>query len=154
MPAIDSPVVKEKMAEEPVAKRLPTRAEDESVFTLRTETPHAVVVVLNKVDPVYVTESRNAFNKYNQEQFPRIRINSSSVTLNETVKFVLMTGFKNATEALDYIQKTKPIAATRVVPWLPADKFDLIIISERNVEVLKKNQDLNGYRKFEEIYFK
>ncbi len=151
---VDSIAKEKETAQEPVAKKLPSRAEDESVYTLRTETPHAVAVLLNKVDPVYVTESRNAFNKYNQEQFSGKRISINNISLDENVKLVLMTGFENARAALDYIEATKSIAISRIVPWLPADKFDMMIISERNVEVLKKNQDLNSYRKFEEIYFK
>jgi len=130
-----------------------TRSAPESVFTFTVEAAHAVAVVLTKVDPVYVTESRNAFNRYNQEKFYNRKIDINNITINDTLKLVVMTGFDNAAVALEYLQKTQPVAATQIVPWLPVNKYSMIIISEHNVEVLKNNQDMNGYRKFQERYF-
>ena len=44
-----------------------------SAFSLTPDAPHSVVIVMTKVDPVYVSEARNAFNAYNR----RISIVSS-----------------------------------------------------------------------------
>jgi hypothetical protein len=40
-----------------------------SAFALTPDKPHSVLIVMTKVDPVYVSEARNAFNGYNQENF-------------------------------------------------------------------------------------
>jgi tetratricopeptide (TPR) repeat protein len=136
-----------------VIKQDTTRSAPESVFTFNVESAHAVAVVLTKVDPVYVTESKNAFNRYNQEKFYNRKIDINNITINDTLKLVLMTGFENAAVALEYLQKTQPVAATQIVPWLPVAKYSMIIISEHNAEVLKNNQDMNGYKKFMERYF-
>ncbi len=140
-------------APELVIKEDTTHSASETVFTFNAEALHAVAVVLTKVDPVYVTESKNAFNRYNQEKFYNRKIDINNITINDTLKLVLMTGFENAAVALEYLQKTQPIAATQIVPWLPITKYSMIIISERNVEVLKNNQDMNGYKNFQERYF-
>lgn len=133
-------------------KKDTARAAPASVFTYAVEAPHAVAVVLNKVDPVYVTESRNAFNRYNQEKFYNRKIEISNVSINDTLKMVVMTGFENAAVALEYLQRTKPVAAGQIVPWLPAGKYYLMLISEHNLEVLKNNQDMPGYLRFYERY--
>jgi hypothetical protein len=116
------------------------------------ESPHAVVILLNKVDPVYVSESRNAFNRYNAENYSGKPITINNQPLNDSLKLVVMTGFDNAAVALDYLNKTQPIASTQIVPWLPAGKFSFLLISLQNLEVLKNNLDLEGYRRFYKRY--
>lgn len=143
-PAINAPAI--------VIKKDTARAEPASVFTYHVEAPHAIALLLTKVDPVYVTESRNAFNRYNQEKYYNRKIDINNIPLNDTLKMMVMTGFENAAAALDYLKKTQPVIATQIVPWLPAGKYSMIIISEHNIEVLKNNQDINGYRKFQERY--
>ncbi|MEO8583954.1 MAG: hypothetical protein ABI415_09175 [Flavitalea sp.] len=138
----------------PMAKKDSAKAEVASAYTFNVEAPHAVVVVLSRVDPVYVTESKNAFNRYNLEKFYNKPITINNQSVNDTLKLVVMTGFENAAVALDYLQKTTLVAATRIVPWLPATKYSFLVISEANLEVLKNKQDLTEYQKFEQRYFK
>ena len=124
-----------------------------SAFTYVPEIKHFVALLLNKVDPVYVTESRNAFNRYNQEKYYNKPIEINNLSLNDTLKLVVMSGFENAAAALDYVEKTKPVTATRIIPWLPAGKYSFLIISEPNLEILKQRQDMNAYRKFMAQYY-
>jgi tetratricopeptide (TPR) repeat protein len=141
-------------AQKPIAKQDTVRAEVPTNFTFHVEAPHAVVVVLNKVDPVYVTESRNAFNRYNQANLSGKQIDITNQPLNDTVKLVVMSGFENAAVALGYMQNVQAVAAKQIVPWLPADKYSFLIISSENLEVLKNNQDFIGYKRFHEKYLK
>lgn len=123
-----------------------------SSYTFNVEAPHAVMLLLRKVDPVYVTESRNAFNRYNQEKYYNRRIEITNHPLNDTLKLVSMTGFENAAVALEYMQKTSPLAATQIVPWLPPGKLSFMVISEQNLDVLKTRQDMDEYARFHERY--
>lgn len=134
----------------------PEVVEDEIAgsFTYTPDSRHAVVILLTKVDPVYVTESRNAFNRYNSQTFYNRPIEITNQQLNDTLRMVVMTGFENAAAALEYMNKTQPIASTQIVPWLPAGKFNFMVISHENLEVLKNNQDLDGYRQFFRKYGK
>ncbi len=136
-----------------VVKKDTAKAAPASVFTFNVEAPHAVMIIMSKVDPVYVSESRNAFNRYNKEKYYNKTIEITNVSVNDTLKLVVMSGFENAASALEYMQKTQSVAATHIIPWLPADKYSFLIISEQNIEVLKNNQDIKGYRKFHEQYF-
>ena len=137
----------------PVVKADSAKAATATVYTFHVEAPHAVVLVLLKVDPVYVSESRNAFNRYNMEKYYNQKIDISNVPVNDSLKLVVMAGFENAAVAKEYLEKTIPAAPVRIIPWLPATKYSFLLISQDNVEVLKNRQNLDEYRKFQENYY-
>lgn len=119
-----------------------------SSFTADNNASHYVVVILEKVDPVYVGEARNAFNRYNKQTYYNKPIDIVNQPLNDTTTLVLMSPFENAAAALDYMEKTRKIAATEIVPWMPAGKLNFAVISAANLELLKSTNDLPEYKKF------
>ena len=154
-PVNPNPYLLKPKADTAVAKGVDStkiRPAPASEYSYNPETPHDVVLILNKVDPVYVTESRNAFNRYNKEKYFNQPIEITHESIDDTTKLVIMSGFANAAAALDYLVNTKPVAATQIVPWLPANKYSIYVISPENVEVLKNKKDLDEYRKFHERY--
>jgi tetratricopeptide (TPR) repeat protein len=119
-----------------------------SVFSHAPEKPHSVVIVMNKVDPVYVNETRNAFNGYNLENYYGNGLTIENSSLNDSIKFVTIGTFENADAALAYMNKAKALAPRQIVPWLPAGKYYFMIISPPNLTILLSNKDMAGYRKF------
>ena len=119
-----------------------------SAFSLEPDKPHSVVIVLNKVDPVYVSEAKNAFNRYNLENYYSQSLTIENSSLSDTIKLVVIASFENSTAALEYLRNTKAMAPRAIVPWLPADKYSFLIISEANLGILMTNKDMPGYRKF------
>lgn len=119
-----------------------------SVFSLNPETPHSVVIVMTKVDPVYVNEARNAFNGYNQENFYGKQLTAENSSLNDTVKMLVIGSFPTDKDALSYLNSIKALAPRQIVPWLPADKYTFLIISGANLQLLLNNKDLNAYHQF------
>ncbi len=107
-----------------------------------------VAVILEKVDPIFITEGRNAFSRFNQERFPDQRIALSQQKIDDQHQFLLLGPFANATDAIGYVDKTRPLTASRIVPWLTAEKYSFIIISSTNMRVLLETKDLAGYRSF------
>jgi tetratricopeptide (TPR) repeat protein len=138
----------------PVVKKDSVKANVPSSFTFNVEAAHDVVIVMNRVDPVYVTETRNAFNRFNQQNLAGKPIDITNQPLNDSVKLVVLAGFENGAVALGYMQTVQEVAAKQIVPWLPAGKYSFLVISVDNLEVLKNNHDLEGYRRFQERYFK
>jgi outer membrane protein assembly factor BamD (BamD/ComL family) len=134
---LDSVSLKAPVAKPPIAG-----------YTLQMNAPHYVVILLEKVDPVFANETRNAFNRYNKERFSDQNIESSSLSLDDTHKLVLMSPFPDAISAMDYVDKARKAAPLEIIPWLTTDKYSFMIISENNLEALKNNKDLSGYRKF------
>ena len=107
---------------------------------------HLVVMVLDKVDGVYVTESKNAFDRYNRTNFYSTPITIVKEPLNGDINILTFSSFANAEEALAYYDKVKR-AAPREVSWLPAAKYSFVIITEDNLQVLKTTKNITDYKK-------
>ncbi|WP_170971094.1 type IX secretion system periplasmic lipoprotein PorW/SprE [Ilyomonas limi] len=139
-----------KPANKPVAVNLDTVAvkapEVAKTFSFNAADSQYVALVLDKVAPVYATEARNAFNRYNKQTFYNQTINTSSVKLDDRYNIMLIGPFTDAAAALDYIDKTKPQTAGRILPWLTADKYGFLMISPSNFRLLNENKDLDTYR--------
>jgi outer membrane protein assembly factor BamD (BamD/ComL family) len=119
-----------------------------SAFSLNPDAPHSVVIVMTKVDPVYVNEARNAFNGYNQENFYSQQLTADNVPLNDTVKMLVIGNFPTDKDALNYLNSVKALAPRQIVPWLPADKYVFLIMSRPNLQVLLNIKNLNAYHQF------
>jgi outer membrane protein assembly factor BamD (BamD/ComL family) len=119
-----------------------------SVFTLTPDKPHAVIIVLDKVDPVYVSEAKNAFSRFNLETYYSKGLATENASLNDSLKLVVISGFPNSDDALGYLRTVKPEAPRDIVPWLPAGKYSFLIISNANLQLLLDNKDMTAYRKF------
>ncbi|MDQ6815338.1 MAG: hypothetical protein M3040_16505 [Bacteroidota bacterium] len=115
-------------------------------FSYVATDPQYVVVLLDKVDPVYANEARNAFNRFNMEKYYNQKIDISGLKLNDQFNMVLQGPFADANAALDYVDKVRPFAKSRILPWLTADKYSFLVISNANLELLKVNKDMDAYK--------
>jgi tetratricopeptide (TPR) repeat protein len=115
-------------------------------FSFVATEPHYVVVLLDKVDPVYASEARNAFNRFNKEKYYNQKIEISGLKLNDQFNLVLQGPFADANAAIDYIDNVRPVAKSRILPWLTAEKYSFLVISNANLSVLKADQDMDSYK--------
>ena len=146
------PVVK-KPTMDTVAKKVPVAPpKPASIYSFTPETPHSAVVILDKVDPVFVNEARNAFFRYSREKYYGQPLDAQIVSLTGDVKLVIISGFTNAQAATDYAQRARAIASTEIIPWLTGNKYAFTIISSPNLEILKGTTNLAEYKKFLEQY--
>ncbi|MEO7531482.1 MAG: hypothetical protein ABIS69_08725, partial [Sediminibacterium sp.] len=127
---------------------VPLPAAKSKTYTFNASDTQYVVVVLNNVDPIFITESRNAFNRYNQDMYGDKQIQLYNRKVNSQYNFLMLGPFVNATEAVTYIDRTRPLAKTRIVPWLTADKYSFSMISNANMELLISKEDVDGYHTF------
>jgi TolA-binding protein len=139
-PGVANPVKTDSVGRKTAAPMVP--------FTFNAETPHYVMIILNKVDVVFGNEAKNAFSRYNREKFYNKTFDVNTFPLDADNKLVLIQPFPNAQAAADYIQQVKPKAASEIIPWLKADKYSFSIISEQNLQILKSNPDLGAYKRF------
>lgn len=126
----------------------PAPVKESSVFAYNPNESHYVVMLLNKVDVVYVNEAKNAFARYNRESFGGQPIEINIQPLDDNFKMAVMSGFEDAADAIAYVQKTKPVAGAQIVPWLAANKYSFMVISASNLEVLKANKQMELYQSF------
>jgi hypothetical protein len=125
-----------------------------TTFVNAPDQPHYVALVMDKVDPVYVGEAKNAFSRYNREKYYNQQIDITPLAVTDDIRFMLMGKFDNAAVALDYLDKARKLAAGDIIPWMPAPKYSFIIITENNLEVIKNNKDIPAYKKFLATNFK
>ena len=115
-------------------------------FAIQPEIPHHVVMLLDRVDGVYINEAKNAVTRFNKESMATSKLMINRDTLDASRTMFLLTTFTDASSAITYMDKLKK-AAPREMSWLPANKYSFFIISENNLQLLKTNKDLEGYRK-------
>jgi tetratricopeptide (TPR) repeat protein len=137
-----APVTAEKAVINP-AKKLP-KAIKNATFTFDPNVPQYVLMVLDKVDPVYINEARNAFIRYNREKFYALNLQITKDTLDSARTLLVFSEFENADAANKYRDRLK-INAPAEISWLPANKYTFYIISAGNLELLKENKNLGSY---------
>ena len=135
------PVVIKKMSD---SIKLPQVYVNKS-FTLQPDAPHYVVMILDKVDAVYVNEAKNAFTRYNKGSMATLNVVISRDAIDAEKALVVFKPFDNAEGALKYFDKIKK-AAPSEVSWLQPAKYSFIIISESNLQLLKANKDISSYK--------
>ncbi|MEP7236938.1 MAG: tetratricopeptide repeat protein [Ferruginibacter sp.] len=114
-------------------------------FVMAVNSPHHVLMILDKVDQVYVTEARNALIRYSKENFYGQPINVNKDALDAERSLLVITSFPDAAAALQYYTKIKKDAASEI-SWLPANKYSFLIITDENLQLLKANKNVTGYK--------
>ncbi len=130
----------------------PVTAVNTSYIHAPAET-HFVVLLLNKVDPVFSNEAKNAFLRYNRFSYGNKNYSTDLFELNDDYRLLLIAPFINAEDAIGYIDITKPKTATEIIPWLKGGKYSFSIMTNGNLELLKKNKDVEVYKSFLNQYF-
>lgn len=124
-----------------------------NVYAFEADKPHFVVLILNKVDPIFVNEARNAFLRFNRDQYRDKQMQAELIELDADNRLLIMSPFKNVEEAVAYVDQNKPRTATEIIPWLKGGKYSYSIITERNLELLKASKDLDKYHQFLEKFY-
>jgi len=137
-PAAPTPVVKDTVAKAPAALT-------SGPFVMAVNAPHHVIMILNKVDQVYTNEARNALTRYSKENFYGQTITINKDVLDADNNLLVITSFPDAAAAMAYYNKIKKDAASEI-SWLPANKYSFLIITEANLQLLKTNKNLSGYK--------
>ena len=140
--AVNKPVTP-SVLKDTVAKIAP--ALTSGPFVMAVNAPHHVIMVLNKVDQVYTNEAKNALTRYNKENFYGQTININKDALDADNNLLVITSFPDAAAAMIYYNKIKKDAASEL-SWLPANKYSFLIITEANLQLLKTNKNLTGYK--------
>ena len=122
-------------------------------FDYNPDDKHYVVVILEKVDNVFRNEAKNAFGIFNREKYYSRTFDYTTMDIDAIHKLLLIGTFDSARAAIEYIQQAKPVASTRIIPWLKPEKYSFSIISNRNLELLRTNLKLDEYRKFADTYW-
>jgi hypothetical protein len=143
---VPNKIVQQPAKKDSVQKVVAVPPAVKSVYSFDAAKPQLVMIVIDNVDPVYVTETRNAFIRYNKEKYYNKVIDIVNVPLDDKVKLVVLNNFANAAEAIEYVEKARNVAGGEIVPWLPRDRYSFYIISAENLELLKASKDIKAYK--------
>jgi len=146
-PVKQPPVVITKPAIDTIARQ-PVKQDPVAAYSFDGAAPHYVVIILNKVDPVFVSEAKNAFSRYNRDTYYNKQMQAELIEIDTENKMLLISPFKDAAEALVYIDQTRPKTANEIIPWLKGGKYSYSIITEKNLEVLRNSKDIDKYKQF------
>ena len=138
----NNPPIKDTIVTKPLPPVIPLQ------FTYKPAEAHYVMLILNKVDPVFMNEAKNAFSRYNKETYYNKSFTTELFELNGDNRLLLIAPFKTAQEAMDYIDKALPKTATEIIPWLKGGKYSFSILDNNNFEILKATKDIEKYKDF------
>jgi outer membrane protein assembly factor BamD (BamD/ComL family) len=106
---------------------------------------YLVVLLLDKVDVVYVNEARNALARYNRDRYSGKTLEIATTPLDDTRKMITIATFAGVVEANDYVNRARASALSEIFPWMPKDKYSFFLISTGNIELLKTRKDVKQY---------
>ncbi|MBK6827901.1 MAG: hypothetical protein IPG86_14040 [Chitinophagaceae bacterium] len=119
-----------------------------TAFTYNPNEAHYVVLVLNKVDPVFVNEAKNAYLRYNRDTYYNKTYSVDLFQLDTENRLLMIAPFATAADAVKYIDAAKPKTSTEILPWLKGGKYNYLIMTDGNFDLLKSNPELEVYRTF------
>ncbi len=106
--------------------------------------PQNVIMILDKVDPVYGSEAKNAFGRYTAEKFRLLNLEITKDTLSKDQALLVFSQFDNGVEAMKFLERIRRDAPGEV-SWLSPSKYSFLVISKENLELLKQKKNLNDY---------
>jgi hypothetical protein len=126
---------------------LPTPVSVDS-FSFNPADSQYIMIILDKVDEVYVNETKNAFNRYNRQQSSTQKIGTIAIQKIGQYEVVLVGPFNNAVDVVNYYDNTKPMVATRIIPWLTNEKYSFGFIGKSNLEKMTTVEKVAEYFTF------
>jgi tetratricopeptide (TPR) repeat protein len=149
-PVVTNPPVTVNNNKPPVdsTKTNPNPTISNGTYRFTASDPHSVAIVLNKIDPVFVNEAKNAFNRFHADNYGSRNFQSQLVELDADNKLLIISPFSDASDAMKYIDLTKPRTPSQILPWLRGGKYSFIIITDYNLTQLKAAKDIGAYRNF------
>ncbi len=127
---------------------LPLPAKNSKGFLFEPQASHGVALILEKADIAYVSEARYSLNRYNGRFHPTLGLEVEKISVSRELDIILVKGFPNLSGAMEYLEAVRTEARKTIIPWMPTTMYSLAPLSDANLEVLKREQDLPAYLKF------
>ena len=125
----------------------------EMAYVYNTTDPSLVIIYFDEIDPLYVSEAKIAFQRYNSGNHAGETINIKIFEQGKELNWLELGSFSDITVTLGYMEELRT-NAKQIIPWLNASKYNFLIISERNLETLKQRKDIEEYKLFIRQYIK
>ena len=117
-------------------------------YKFNANEPYYVVLILNKVDPVFCNEAKMAFARFNRETYYNKTMTADLFQIDADNRILLLSPFKDAQEATTYVESVRPRTPSEILPWLRGGKYSFIILTDSNFDLLKVYKDIDAYKAF------
>jgi len=144
---IEPPAIIVKPKSDTIALKAPVVVQEKLGYSFNPSEPHAVFMLLNNVDIVFINEAKRALASYNNKNFTSAQLNIRNDQIGKS-QYILISPFANANEALNYVEKTVPVAGKEIFPWLGADKYKFWIVSPDNLKRMMEEKTTDVYLNF------
>ena len=115
-----------------------------TTFTFTADAQYTVIMLLDKVDGTYISESKNALTRYLTQNFNNEPIALTKDAIDKDLAMLVFSNFTSIDTAFQFLIKIKKAAPVEL-SWLPANKYSFYPISDKNLLALKTNKDIAGY---------
>jgi outer membrane protein assembly factor BamD (BamD/ComL family) len=123
------------------------------VYVFNPSEPYLMLVIFEEIDQVYRSEARIAFQRYNSKARGAEDLVVQLHEPTDAPRWLEIGLFPAMASSLGYYDETIANIKT-IIPWLGSDKYQMLIISERNLETLKTRKDISEYLLFIRQYIK
>ncbi len=117
-------------------------------YIFDTTKTYTVLVVYNKVDVMWMGEAKKAFERYNKEYHNAKALTVVNDVVSDTIRVTTIANFDNATKAYAYLSEIKTYARSEILNWLTTDKYSFSLISNENLDILRKVNNWKEYDLF------
>ncbi len=117
-------------------------------FNLDTLEQHYIALVTTDIKPNFVKEIQNAFVGLNEDDFSKLKLSVSNISLSAKTYIVWIGPFEQSNTAKNYLSKVKPRLKTEIISFIPTKQYELYIVGKSNIELIKSEEDLKIYKEF------
>lgn len=132
----------------PARDTLAMAARKPGAYHFQPADSQVVVMLLDRVDPVYRNEARVGLQGYHRSQFPDMGLTIRVDGFNDDIRLLLIEGFEDLSSALGYIDQVKKTSAAELFPWMPADRYRYFPVSVPDLPLFLEKKDEAGYMEF------
>jgi outer membrane protein assembly factor BamD (BamD/ComL family) len=125
----------------------------ETAYIYNANEPYVVLMYFDEVDPIYISESKTAMNRYNAGAHSGETLSVTIFEGGKDANWLEIGPYADVTSTLSYMEELKQ-NARQIVPWLPAEKYNFVVISIRNLEMLKSRKNIEEYKTFIRLHIK
>jgi tetratricopeptide (TPR) repeat protein len=123
------------------------------VYIYNPSEPYYMLVVFEDIDPIYRSEAKISFQRYNNKARGAEDIQAQLYEAKEGPHWLEIGTFPAMASSLGYYDEVSANIKS-IIPWLGSDKYQIIIISDKNLETLKSRKDISEYLLFIRQYIK
>lgn len=117
------------------------------VFVFNPEEKTNIIMLMKDVDLVYQNEARRALAGFHARKFSEKGIEIKQDKIG-TIPMLVISSFKNTVDAIEYLELVKQLGPKELFPWLPKEKYSLVMVSPDNLNHAQEEKSIENYLQF------